>query len=258
MNKILYNIGCIVLAVTILWLLWKIIFQGPEIQEIKVELTKTMLSKIKQSTEEKFENFNEIPLSYLGVNTETARQGVFDYFSNFLKIYCKVKEEDLNNKTELFILKLYNFLKNKVDNGIDFAELTENVQNGFYRGNIGDKKKYRDSIRSTFIYIIMNSNQFDDNVKKDVLASFLVLDEYLKTLKVVDSSSRIMYLFKYDKNKDVVTFDENDQGFSKALNAKQKTIPYDEFKELSYNFAVKFFGAIKVIDQDLLNYKICE
>lgn len=252
LNKGYYIGGGIFLIVIVLVLAY--FFLMPKNGE---EMTKITLKLIKTPTPivEKFENLSQISsLTYLGTE-EKNKQIVFDYYSNFLKIYCKVKEENLKNKTESFILKLTNFVKNKLETKTDMFELINDIDGGFYSGKKGDAKKYRETIISTFLYIVMNSNQFDLNAKKDILGSFLVIEELLKSLKTPEQGRTVMFNFTYDENKDVITFKSD---FKKALEAKEDVISYNEFKDLSYNFVVKLYSGFKLLDKDLLNYNLCE
>lgn len=203
---------------------------------------------------EKYENnnvtdFSQIPSNYLkiwlrdGENEQEKRQKVFNYFSNFLSLYCNVKKEDLQAKTNLFIVKLYNFNKNKSESNSDMYETIIDVpmeHRSMVSGKLkGSKGKYIPGV-DIFVFIIFSS-KLPENYKKDIICSIILINAPAEIYNPVNNTVDM-------------TLDSMPSG-----DFEKKIYPLNEFLDIFYNSVIiNFFKMIKVIDQDILNYNICE
>lgn len=208
----------------------------------------------KSNSIEKYESnnvtdFSQIPSNYLkiwlrdGENEQEKRQKVFNYFSNFLSLYCNVKKEDLQAKTNLFIVKLYNFNKNKSESDSDLYETIIDVPmepRSMVSGKPkGYKSKYIPNV-DLFVFIIFTS-KLPENYKKDIICSIILINAPPEIYNPVNNTV------------DMTLGSMSTDAFEK------KIYPLNEFKDIFYNAIImEIFKIIKVIDQDILNYNICE
>lgn len=198
------------------------------------------------STKENYDNLDQIP-----PNESKDIQKIQKFLSDFLNIYCNIKDEGiLKTKSEVLLLKMYNFIKMKKDEF--FIELinddTAENPGAFYRKKKGDKFKYYpliNDVNSLLLYVVFSSSKFKIEDKKEILSSLLVL-----SLSTPGFKSDI----KYNSNDN--TFDIEDGPFLSIYKTPNK-MSYNDFRDFLYQIVISVFSNIKIIDDDLINFDLC-
>ena len=199
------------------------------------------------STKENYDNLDQIP-----PNESKDIQKIQKFLSDFLNIYCNIKDEGtLKTKSEVLLLKMYNFIKMKKEKDVFFGEVKNDDTTEFRSLTSGKKKgdklpynMYITKVLDLLVYIFMIS-KFKNEDKKEMLSSLFIL-----MFSLSGSKTDIKY------NSSDNTFDIEDGPFKTNYKTPNK-MSYNDFRDLLYTLVEEIFSNIKIIDDDLINFDIC-